>query len=476
MALARTRLAIRLALVLALSATGFAQSRAVPDWQALEPEILRHFQALLRLDTSSPPGNETRAVEYLKGVLEKEGIPVQVFALEPDRANLVARIKGNGRKRPLLLTGHTDVVSVDAAKWKFPPFSATRDGGYIYGRGTLDDKPHVLAGLMDMLLVKRLGLSLDRDVIFLAEAGEEGGSNVGINFMIDSHFQDIDAEYCLAEGGGVVRTGGKPQMATIQVLEKHARTIELVATGPSGHASAPLQGSAIVHLATAVASVTSWQPPVRINETTATYLTRLAGISPPDLATRYRAVLKPETPEGKAAFEYFLKNQPSTASMLHTSISPTIISGGYRVNIIPSEAKATLDVRMVPDDEPDQFLVTLRKIVNDPSVDVHFAARVERPRSTQGASLASEAYKVIESALARHYDTVVMPVMSTGGSDMAQMRAKGIQCLGIGPAADSEDAVQGYGMHGDQERILESEIYRFVRFQWDAVKDLAATK
>jgi acetylornithine deacetylase/succinyl-diaminopimelate desuccinylase-like protein len=454
----------------------YAQAARQPDWTALDKETLQHFQALLRIDTSSPPGHETSAAEYLKGVLEKEGIPAQILALEPDRANVVARLKGNGKKRPLLLMGHTDVVSVDPQKWTFPPFAATRDGGYIYGRGSLDDKPHVVSGLMTMLMLKRLAVPLDRDVIFLAESGEEGGSTVGINFMVDRYFPEIDAEYCLAEGGGVSRVAGKPRSATIGVLEKHARTIELTAHGTSGHASAPLESNSIVHLAAAILAVTTWQPPVRLSETTAAYFTRLAGISPPAEAARYRSVLDPETKEAAAAFAYFLKEQPSLASILHTSISPTIVTGGYRVNVIPSEAKATLDVRMLPDEDPDQFLVAVRKIVNDPAVDVRFGQRVERPRSTQRASLTSEVYKVVESAIARHYDAVVIPSMSTGGSDMAQMRAKGIQCLGTGPATDAEDGQKGYGAHADQERILESELYRFVHFQWDVVTDLAKAK
>src|SRR5262245_11118542 len=218
-------------------APAFAQATRQPDWRVVETETLQHFQALIRLDTSNPPGNEKLATDYLKRVFEKEGIPVQTFALEPNRPNLVARLKGNGRKRPILLMGHTDVVTVDPKKWTFPPFSATRDNGYVYGRGSLDDKPHVVAGLMTLLTLKRLNVPLDRDVIFLAESGEEGTSRVGIDFMVAQHFSEINAEYCLAEGGGVARIGGRPAYTVVQTIEKLPRPIELTANGTSGHAS-----------------------------------------------------------------------------------------------------------------------------------------------------------------------------------------------------------------------------------------------
>ena len=203
---------------------------------------MQHFQALLRFDTSDPPGKEIEAAEYLKQVLEKEGIPVEMFSVEPHRPNLVARLKGNGTRRPLLIMGHTDVVNVDPTKWTHPPFSATRDGGYVYGRGAVDDKDNVVAGLMMMLMLKRMNVPLDRDVIFLAESGEEGTTRVGIQLMAGQHFPKIDAEYCLAEGGGVTRVGGKVKYASVQTLEKIPRAIELTARGPAGHGSVPLQG------------------------------------------------------------------------------------------------------------------------------------------------------------------------------------------------------------------------------------------
>jgi acetylornithine deacetylase/succinyl-diaminopimelate desuccinylase-like protein len=460
-----------LLLVTAISVT--AQGPAEPDWKAVEVEAMQHFQALLKIDTSDPPGNEQQAAEYLKGVLEKEGIPVTMLALEAHRPNVVARLKGKGTKRPLLIMGHTDVVNVDPKKWSFPPFGATRDGGYVYGRGTVDDKDNVAAALMVMLLLKRQNVPLDRDVIFLAESGEEGTTRVGIQFMVNQHFGEIDAEYCFAEGGNVTRTGGQPKFASVQTLEKIPYRIELTARGPAGHGSVPLKTNAIAHLAKAVATVAEWRTPIRLNETTSAYFERLAAISTPEQAARYRGISDPTS--AKAIDEYFAEHEPRHASMLRTSISPNIFQAGYRVNVIPSEATATLDVRALPDEDPLAFLEEVRKVVNDPAVEVAYAKRDTRPKSRE-ARIDSEAFKVIEAAVTKHYKTVTLPTMSTGATDMAYLRAKGMLCYGIGPATDIEDGPKGFGAHSDQERILESEFNRFLRFHWDIVRDMAASR
>jgi acetylornithine deacetylase/succinyl-diaminopimelate desuccinylase-like protein len=458
-------------LLLGFSAALFAQAPTI-DWQRVETESMEHFQAVLRFNTSDPPGNERPAADYLKQVLEREGIPVKTFELEPNRVNVVARLKGSGKKRPLLMMGHTDTVNVDPAKWTYPPFSATRNGGYVYGRGTVDDKDNVTAALMTMLLLKRSGIPLDRDVIFLAEAGEEGTTRVGIQFMVQQHFDEIDAEACLAEGGSVLRSGGRVRYAAVQTAEKIPHGILLTATGTAGHGSVPLETNSILRLARAVVTIASWKPPIQLNETTRTYFTRLAAISPPDDAARYRAVIGSDPKAAQEAVDYFAKVTPALASSVRNSISPNIIQGGYRINVIPSEAKATLDVRLISGQDPEAFLNEVRKVINDPAIRVEWIARDVRP-ATPSARLDSDVFKVLESAFARHYDTTVLPSMSTGATDMAYLRARGIQCYGVGPAIDIEDGPKGFGAHSDQERILESELHKFVRFHYEVVRDLA---
>jgi acetylornithine deacetylase/succinyl-diaminopimelate desuccinylase-like protein len=474
---ATVRSALRTAFFLGLIIAGALPQRAAEpaplNWAAIEEETMRHFQALVRLDTSDPPGNELPAVEYLKRVLEAEGFETKIFAADPKRPNLVTRLRGTGAKRPLLLMGHTDTVNVDPKKWKHPPFSATREGGYVYGRGTIDDKDNVTAALMTMLLLKRSQVPLERDVIFLAEAGEEGAVQFGIQFMVTQHMAEIDAEFCLAEGGSIVRSGGKIQYGSIQTTEKIPNRLKLVAHGIAGHGSVPLRSNAVVHLARAVAAIADWQTPMRLNETTRAFFERLATISSPEDAGRYRAVLRGD--ESGTAQEYFAEHAPRMHSTLRTSISPNMFSAGYRVNVIPSEAEATLDIRALPDEDIPRFIEQLRKVINDPAIEIERAPGHTRPGAPP-SRLNTDAFEVLEAAVKRHYGVITLPTMGTGATDMAFLRANGIECFGIGPMIDTEDGPKGFGAHSDQERILEEALHQFVRFNWDVVVELAANK
>ena len=423
-------------LFLSLLGSALRAADAPPiDWPAVDLETLKHFQALVRLDTSDPPGGEKPVVDYLKRVLEAEGIEVKIFAKDPQRPNLVARLRGNGTKRPILIMGHTDTVNIDPKKWKHGPFSATREDGYIYGRGTLDDKDNVTASLMTILLLKRGKVPLDRDVIFLAEANEEGNAEFGIDFMVREHLAEINAEFCLAEGGSIVRSGGKPQYGSIQTTEKIPNRLRLIARGVAGHGSVPLRSNAVVHLAKAIANVADWQTPMRLNETTRAFFDRLATISSAEDAARYRSILKGD--ESGSAQEYLAEKQPRYHSTLRTSISPNMISGGYRVNVIPSEVEATLDVRALPDEDMDRFIGELTKVINDPAITIERAPGHSRPGAPP-SSLATEAFEVLEAAVKRHYGVITLPTMSTGATDMAFLRAAGIPCFGIGPMIDMD--------------------------------------
>ena len=458
-------------LIVSLSPGVLAQGYDL-EWEAAEEELLRHFRALLQFDTSDPPGRELPAAEYLQDVLEAEGIPVEMLSVDPERPNVVARLKGDGSEEPLLIMAHTDVVNVDPEKWTFPPFSATVDDGYVYGRGAVDDKDNLATALLVMLELKRQNVPLSRDVIFLAESGEEGATEYGIEFMVNDHFDKIEAEFCLAEGGSVARVNREVVYGGVQTVEKLPYRLELVASGVAGHGSVPLQGNSVVRLAKAISAIADWRSPIRLNETTYTYFERLASISPPDAGERYLAVL--DSGRASEADEYFLAYEPRHASMLRSSLSPTIFDAGYRINVIPSESRASVDFRALPDENIEDYLGKIRGVIGDESIEVSLGQRNTRPAGQ--ASINTVAFSAIEENTDKHYGVITLPTMSTGATDMAYLRARGVQCYGIGPAIDREDAGLGFGAHSDQERILISELNRFLRFNWDVVIDLAAKK
>lgn len=461
-----------LLLAVLFASSALAQSPNI-EWEKEKAEILKHYRALIQIDTSNPPGNETRAVDYLKKVFEAEGIPFKTFALDPNRANLVARLKGNGNKRPLLILAHTDVVGVQPEKWPVPPFGAVIKDGYIWGRGTVDDKDKLTAILMTMVWLKRSATVLDRDVIFLAEPGEEADTTgVGINFMVDQHFEEIDAEFAITEGGSAAIENGRVTSIQVGTTEKVPRRVRLVASGTSGHGSVPRIDNPLVHLATALSKVGTWETPMKLNETTRTYFEKLAGISTPERAARYRGLLAPQ-PSSQIQ-RYLAENEPTRYSMLRTSVVPTMLKAGVGPNVIPSEAEATIDIRALPGEDITEFYEEMNRVIGDPAVKI-VPLPVTRPPAPP-SRLDTEVYRAIEEVSQRMYPgAVVLPAMSTGASDMAQLRAKGIQSYGIGPARTEEDAVQ-YGAHSDVERLAEAALYKFVEFAWNVVTAVAVKK
>jgi acetylornithine deacetylase/succinyl-diaminopimelate desuccinylase-like protein len=368
---------------------------------------------------------------------------------------------------------HTDTVKVDPSKWTFPPFSATRNGGYVYGRGVLDNKWQVAAHIETMLLLKRNNIALDRDVIFVAEVGEEASTAPGIEYLVSDHWNEIDAEFCIAEAGSVVRQGGKVRYAMTETAEKQPKGARLIARGPSGHGSRPLRTSAILHLSQAVEKVALWDPPMRLNDTTRTYFEMMASLGTPEEAARYNALLDPQ--KAAAAREYLAEHEPSNYSMLHTSISPDIISGGFQVNVIPSEAEATLDIRALPDENINAFYDEMRKLINDPSVTLVPNTANQRPGAAP-SRMDSEMYLAIQAANKKIYNVPTLPYMQTGATDMAFLRAKGMHCYGVAPATDEEDVAKGFASHSDQERLLEESLFKYLEFQWEVLGNTAFSK
>ncbi len=459
-------------LLLAVTPSASAQGTTI-DWPKVQAETIRHFRALVQIDTSNPPGNEIGAVEYLQKVLAADGIPSKILALDPNRPNLVARLNGNGSKRPLLLLAHTDTVGVQREKWPVDPFGAVQRDGYIWGRGTADDKDNLAANLMAFLLVKRSGATLDRDLIFLAESGEEADpKGVGIRFMVERHFDEIDAEFALAEGPGATIEDGRVRRVQITATEKVPRRVRLIATGTSGHGSIPRLDNPVTRLASAVQKLGTWAMPARLNDTTRSYFEKLAAISPPERAARYRSLLAPKG--APAAERYLAEHEPLHYAMLRTTLVPTMLQAGIGPNVIPSTAEAVIDIRALPDEDVPRMMAEITKRIADPAIAV-VPLPATRPVA-KPSPIDSAIYRILEAAASQVYaGAAVLPSMMVAATDMAQLRAKGIQAYGIGPAMTASDFTQ-HGWHSDVERLPEASLHQFVRFLWTAVVDAVVSK
>lgn len=440
-----------------------------PDFKAALKETVEILQGFIKVDTSNPPGNETKGAVYLKTFFDREGIPSEILELEPGRGNIVARLKGNGSKKPLLLMGHIDVVGVERDKWTVDPFGGIIKDGYIYGRGAADDKGMTTVCLQIMMLLHRAKVPLDRDVIFLAESGEESSTHVGIDFMVKQHWDKIACEFALNEGGRIFQKSNRVQYVGVSTTEKVPRPILLSARGTSGHGSQPRLDNAIVRLSAAVGKFGTWQPPMRLNDTTRAFFQKLAAISPPEEAFLYTHLEDPVL--GPMVEEKLRATSIMYNSMLRTSISPTIIKGGFRNNVIPGDALATLDVRALPDEDMTNFVHTLREVINDPAVEV-IPAGGARPATTP-SRLDTEMFAALERAQKKVFpEAVTLPIMLTGATDSAQLRAKGVQAYGVGSVASEGETTR---VHGNDERLSIAGLGRFLEFLYVAVADIAAT-
>lgn len=449
-----------------------ALAAAEPDWTKAKREALEILVDLVKLDTSQPAGNEILAARYLKSRLDAEGIPSTIYEPEPGRASIVARVRGSGAKRPLLLLGHLDVVAVERDEWSFDPFAGEVKDGILYARGASDDKGVVTGSFQVLLELHRLKVPLDRDVIFLGVADEEDGGVLGITYLLEEHRAAIDAEFAINEAGkGVFDRDLNYTRFEIQTAEKTPRRIDLKAAGTSGHGSIPLRDNPIGTLARAVGRLFDHEMPPRLNETTREYFRRLAEMSDPDRAAVFRAILS-ENPTAED-YDRLRELSPVYHSMLRTSIVPTILQGGYLKNVIPSEASATVDIRALPDEDPERLFSLLKRVMNEPAVDLvpHPQTRPSHSPST----LSGVVFRAFETALGRLYPGVpVLPAMSTGATDSAQLRAAGIASYGFGPARPEWDLASG--IHGKDEYLYVKPFQDYVEILWNVVVEIAGTE
>jgi acetylornithine deacetylase/succinyl-diaminopimelate desuccinylase-like protein len=437
---------------------------AAQDSASLSARARQYLVDLIRLDTTNPPGNETRVAQYLKQVAEREGIHAEILGDDPSRMNFVARLKGAGGNRPLLLMAHSDVVPADRTQWTVNPFSGELRDGAIYGRGAQDDKSLLAAELAVLVELKRRAISLSRDVILLSESDEEEGST-GIQWLIQNAWAKIDAEFAVNEGGFAMDVPSGPRLFQVQTTEKIPTRAILTAHGSAGHGSLPRPDNPVVRLARAITRISESDQPVHLNTTTRRYFTAMAKLN----EYSWLAPLLPRlsNEQSAAAIARQIRGRdPELDAQLHTTISPTMLSAGMKINVIPNSAQGQLDIRRLPDETRQEVLARLRRIINDPAIDVTPAPGQEMP-ATEPSSLTTLLYKKMEEVFqAATPNAEVIPYMQRGATDGSFLRQKGMAVYGI-PAFLREDRVSR--AHGNDERISVTSLDSGTKLLWDIV-------
>lgn len=441
------------------------------DWQTAGDETIKHLRNLLRLDTRNPPGNETRAAEYLHRVLQEEGITSEIVGPSPDRGTLIARLKGNGSAPPLLLMSHTDVVAVEPEKWTHDPFGAEIADGFVYGRGALDMKGMVTMELMVMLLLKRAGVPLKRDVIYMAAADEEVGGKQGAGWVAKHHPKLIQAEYALNEGGGDGFEINGRRYYGVQTAEKGGARFRLRTTGRPGHGSVPHDDNAVIRLAELLSKLREERTPVHFSASLRGYLEGIASAQPPEVARLFLAVLEDEATADAAIDALPIDDtlKLELRARVRNTLAPTMLRAGSQVNVIPSEAEAFIDCRTVPGWTPERLLPELRAIFGE-ECDIEFL----NPSEALEADPASPLFDVIAAVLKEHDpEATAVPTLLTGGTDAKHVSDLGTKVYGFAPELYIPGVSDWSSVHGHDERISIAAIHWGVQVLYEVVERFA---
>jgi acetylornithine deacetylase/succinyl-diaminopimelate desuccinylase-like protein len=430
------------------------------------------FKELVEINTVTETGDTLRAAEAMAAKLRAGGFAdgdVQVLSPAPRKGNLVARLRGSGARRPILLLAHLDVVEARREDWSVDPFKLTDKDGYFYGRGTGDDKYMAAAFVANLIRYKQEGYRPDRDIIVALETDEEilDRDALGIQWLLKNHRALIDAEFALNEGGPVGLKNGKPIRNSVQTSEKVSLTYQLEVKNRGGHSSQPRRDNAIYHLAEGLARLAKFTFPLKLNETTRAYFERTAELEGEQTAADIRAVLS-ERPDPAALSLVRLSANPAYNAQLRTTCVATMLEGGHAYNALPQLARATVNCRIMPGDPVDEVKATLIRVLDDPQISV---TQQGEPVLSAPSALHEEIMGAIAKVSAEFWPGVpIVPIMSAGATDGSYLRNAGIPTYGHSGLAGDVDDVRA---HGRDERVLVKSFFDGQEYLYRLVKTLA---
>lgn len=426
------------------------------DWDRVGEEAAALLARYVQIDTTNPPGNELAAAEFLADLLRREGLEAEVAQSEPGRGNVYARRRGTGGGKAIVLLNHLDVVPTNPAKWTVPPFEGVRRDGFVYGRGTLDCKGVAIAQLMAVLLLQRRGVALVHDVVFLGTADEENGGALGAAWVVQKRSAWLrGASALLNEGDYIHIEDGRP-IAHVAVAEKAPCWLRLVARGPGGHGSTPPADTAVTRLVRALERIRTHETPLHVVPAVAQYFATISALTnepPRSYPLDLDAAL--QDPFYLAAFE----SDPHRYALVHNTITPTVLAGSAKTNVIPAEARADLDCRLLPGEDPEAFIQTIRALIDDPNVEVQ--QLLSFPASSSPAD--GWFVQAIRQVAARELDgAAVVPSVLAGFTDSHYFRDLGIPSYGFVPF--KQNVEERLRMHGRDERIGVGVLRDAIRF------------
>jgi acetylornithine deacetylase/succinyl-diaminopimelate desuccinylase-like protein len=451
----------------ALAQSDGAQPVRPIDWKALTDETVQTLSDYLKINTTNPPGNEMRGILFLKRILEREGFEVQVLdtaELGANRGNLYARLKGNGSKKAIALVHHIDVVPATPATWSVDPFSGVIKDGYLWGRGALDMKGEGIVQLMAMLALKRSGVPLDRDIVYIANADEELGST-GAEVFAKRHPDLLrDVEFLMTEGGDNQVHDGKLDYIGVGVGEKRTFWQKLTVKGVPSHGSRPTKENPVPKLVAALYKISRYETPLHATPGVAKYFH--------DISREYTGQERAWLADVQAALgnpkaRAWLTSNVYWNAILRNTISLTVLNASNKTNVIPPEASAELDIRLLPDADANAFLATLKKIVNDTSI---VWTPLTEVKSALESPIDTDLFRAIERAAHERdpHALVTTPIL-TGATDRPYYRALGIITYGFDPfLVESSDAQKG--VHGNDERVSLENIGFGVKYLYDVLR------
>ena len=436
------------------------------DWDKLLQEATHHLQEYIRIQTVNPPGNEIQGARFFKRIFDTERIPYQVFEPSPGRGSILATLKGNGKKKPILLLNHIDVVPAEKEHWKVDPFAGTIQDGYLYGRGALDDKSMGIIEMMALLILKREKVPFKRDVLFFAGADEETGGGWGVEWAIENVSSLGEAEYALNEGGPItLNEDGTADRYGISNGQKVLFQLEVMAKGTSGHGSMPHSDNPNVKLVEALERVTKWETPYNILPVVKEYFLKIAPKQPPADRKFFEDI---EKGLSDPAFSKRLTSNPIFNAIVRDTISLTILQGGSKINVIPSESTASLDCRLIPGSSKEDFLKEVKKQLGD-EIEVEV---VSESRSFPPSPLDTDLFQAIQRFAAKNDPGCpVVPLLLSGATDSRFLREKGVVTYDFCPFRLTETELKTE--HGNDERIALENLRFGMKMLLEIIKEVA---